>query len=1026
MSGALEFRLLGPTELVHGGVVRHVSAAKHRTLLAALLLRPGRTVSTADLVDVLWARPPARPRNAVQTYVRRLRDLLPVPVIRTTPTGYLADVPAEAVDLHRFDRLVLRAAREHDPARESRLLREALALWRGSPLSDVPAEALRREVVAGLEAARRRALDRRIVLDLAQGRHVELVTELASLTAHEPLHEPFWGALVLALHRCGRTAEALGTYQVAQHTLVRLTGARPGAELRALHQRVLTADPVLAAPPTRPAGPSAPPVHQLPSGVADFVGREELLDALERGHGPVTVLCGQPGVGKTALAVQLGHRLKQRYPDGQLAVNLRGHSPGLALDPGQVLGQFLRALGVSATATPRDTAGRAALYRELLAGRRVLVLLDDAADAAQVRPLLPGAGCATVVTSRNTLSTVDGSRHTLDVLGPGDSLRLLSAMLGEDVLRRWPAALTRLAGLCAGLPLALRIAAANLAPGADLPAQVARLDRPDRLSALAIDGDTDAAVRVAFAHSYTALPPRAARLFRLLHLVPGNEVTTAAATALLGADATEDLAVLAAANLVQPTGPGRFACHDLLRLYAEERLLAEDPARVRHSARRALTEHYLHTCVHAVRLLHGERTDTVLDVPVPGEGPNPHADAAAAARWLVDGQQALLTAFADAPEEVTARFAVALGLFLGPYRCHDALLPVCATGLAAARRRGEHAAEADLLLARGVVRLWRHECRPAVRDLAGALTRYRRQRRVEGVAGALAGLARVREMGDRLDGARRHLDRAAAVLRRSPSRLAHARQHDQRAVLLRRQGHLHLANANAHSAAELYHAAGAVLFEPLARAVTGETLLDLDQPRQALPHLRAARAGLRALHEPSHERVLSGLLAETHLALGEPETARALLAAPERARPDQAAPAWAASQDHVRLGLLALATGDARTARTELRTGLHMARAGGHPDPELAALLGLARERLTSAAAALPLAVDALELAIRHDRPLFQARAHETLAEAHLLAGHTSLARTHADLAAVLHRRSGRGAAAAKVLALVPSAQATA
>ncbi|MBP2473777.1 DNA-binding SARP family transcriptional activator [Crossiella equi] len=331
---SLTFRLLGPTEVRHGETVLPAIPAKQRVLLAVLLLRAGRTVTVAELADALWESPPGNPRNAVQTYVRRLRALLPEPCVCTTATGYLVETTADQVDVHRFRRLVREAGQPG--AAERNLLHEALALWRGTALLDVPSAALR-EHAAALAAERVRALERRVALDLAAGAHDELVAELRVLTAEHPLHEHFWAQLMHALIRAGRRAEALQIYQQATDTLRELLGTRPGQALRETHRAILGGE---LSPAPKPQDRNGIPVHQLPLDIAGFTGRSSQVADILRAPEGCTVVYGQPGVGKTALAVHCGHRLKERFPDGQLYVDLRGHSPSEALTAGAVLARF--------------------------------------------------------------------------------------------------------------------------------------------------------------------------------------------------------------------------------------------------------------------------------------------------------------------------------------------------------------------------------------------------------------------------------------------------------------------------------------------------------------------------------------------------------------------------------------------------------------------------------------------------------------------------------------------------------------
>jgi DNA-binding SARP family transcriptional activator len=620
----MEFGLLGPLVVRRGTVPVPVASRKQRVVLAALLLRAGRPVTMDDLAEALWGcEPPPSARATIQNYVMRLRRILACPgpaVILTQPDGYLISAGAGDLDVSRFERLLAEAraaARKQSWEAAAARAGEALALWRGEPLAEGGSEFLALREGPWLAEMRLQAVEARIEAELHLGLEAEVVAELRHLVVAHPLRERLHAQLMLALHRCGRRAEALAAYQDARRVLVRQLGAEPGNELRELHQRMLSDDPALDVPgdPGQAATPtSARPAmpRELPGAAASFVGRTAELAALtrllERGGGAapgavvISVIGGTAGVGKTALAVQWAHSVAGRFPDGQLYVNLRGYDPGQPVLASAALAGFLRALGVPGRDIPVAEDERAARYRSLLAGRRVLVVLDNAASEEQARPLLPGArGCAAVVTSRDALAGLvarDGAlRLELDLLPPGDAVGLLRALIGARVDAE-PEPAAALAAQCARLPLALRLAAqlGQARPAASLAGLAGELaDQQRRLDLLDAGGDPRTAVRAVLSWSYRHLDAATASGFRLLGLHPGPDLDLRAAAALTGlapGQAARLLGRLAQAHLIQPARPGRYGMHDLLRAYATEQATCQDSERERRAALTRLSDHY--------------------------------------------------------------------------------------------------------------------------------------------------------------------------------------------------------------------------------------------------------------------------------------------------------------------------------------------------------------------------------------------------------------------------------------------------
>ncbi|GLZ77985.1 SARP family transcriptional regulator [Actinorhabdospora filicis] len=601
--------LLGPFALHVGGRETPLTTGRLRTVLAVLAATAGRPVPVWRLAEAVWDdHPPASPKGSLQTYIGRLRRVLGHDRIATTPEGFTLTLPPDAVDALRFTRLLDRAAQAADPGTERALLTEALGLWRGEPF-----EGVRVPEALGAELTERRlaAVERRVDLDLPIGRAGDHVAELRELTSRHPLRETLWTRLLLALRHLGRQAEALEEYEGIRSRLAEELGSEPGAELRAVYAGLLTGE----APTT--AVTDVP--RQLPPDVDGFAGREQalrLLDTLAAdrlaGHGPSTVaISGMAGVGKTSLALHWAHHTARHFPDGQLYVNLRGFAPGdRTVTPKEALSGFLDALGVPRERIPSDVDTMAGLYRSLLAARRVLVVLDNARDAAQARPLLPGGGgCLTVVTSRDNLAGLVAASAVpvpLGLLTDTEARALLRPRLRRTPSTQDEPAPAALIARGAGLPLALAILAARaaLSPGIPLAAIVSGgLDALDH-------GDEETSLRAVFHWSYRALTAPAARMYRLLGLHPGAEITVPAAASLTGTpprDAERALTELTAAHLVTETTPGRYTRHDLIRAHAHELTTAHDPEPERLQAIERLLDHYVHTAYAAMRLLQPQR-----------------------------------------------------------------------------------------------------------------------------------------------------------------------------------------------------------------------------------------------------------------------------------------------------------------------------------------------------------------------------------------------------------------------------------
>ncbi|MGW4703714.1 AfsR/SARP family transcriptional regulator [Streptomyces sp. NPDC004285] len=608
--GGLRFGVLGPVRAWRDGEPVPTGSPQQRALLAALLLRGGRTATAHELIDALWGEePPSQALAAVRTYASRLRKALDPKVLVSESGGYALrttalDVTAAQELAAEADRL--RSAGDRAAARER--LAEALDLWDGEVLASVPgpyAETQRTR----LEEWRLTLLETRLDIDLEVGAHAEAVSELTALTAAHPLRERLRELLMLALYRSGRQAEALAVYADTRRLLADELGVDPTPELSRLQQRILQADAELARPVEEPAPTAAPVARpaQLPATVPDFTGRAAFVRELgarlatAEGHVmAVSALAGIGGVGKTTLAVHVAHEARPHFPDGQLYVDLQGAGNGAAA-PETVLGSFLRALGTADSAIPDSLDDRAALYRSTLDGRRVLVLLDNARDAAQIRPLLPGtAGCAALVTSRIRMVDLAGAHLVdLDVMSPEEALQLFTRIVGEERVQSEREAALDVVAACGFLPLAIRIAASRLAARRTWTVSVLAAKLADERRRLDELQAGDLAVKATFELGYGQLEPAQARAFRLLGLADGPDISLAAAAAVLDLplwDSEDLLEALVDTSLLESAAPGRYRYHDLVRLYA--RACAdrdEQPPSEKEAALSRLLDFYLST-----------------------------------------------------------------------------------------------------------------------------------------------------------------------------------------------------------------------------------------------------------------------------------------------------------------------------------------------------------------------------------------------------------------------------------------------
>lgn len=665
----LRFSVLGPVGAWRGEERLSTGSPQQRALLAALLLREGRTVTAGELLHALWGdEPPSQALAALRTYASRLRKVLDPGVLVSESGGYaIRGLRESSLDLAVVENLAAEAEKAKNAgdlrhAREA--LGQALSLWDGEVLAGVPgpyAEAQR----VRLEEWRIQLLESRLDMDLEQGCHAEVISELTALTAVHPLRERLRELLMLALYRTGRQAEALAVYADTRRLLADELGVDPRPGLSELQRRILQADPGLAEPSAPVAEPAAAPFRpaQLPATVPDFTGRAdfvaELREVLASAAPPegrvmaVSALAGIGGVGKTTLAVHVAHQARGAFPDGQLYVDLQG-AGARAAEPETVLGAFLRALGTADSGIPDSLEERAALYRSALDGRRVLVLLDNARDAAQVRPLLPGTeGCAALVTSRVRMVDLAGA-HLVDlgVMSPEEALNLFTKIVGEERVASEREAALDVVAACGFLPLAIRIAASRLAARRTWTVSVLAAKLADERRRLDELQAGDLAVKATFELGYGQLEPAQARAFRLLGLADGPDISLAAAAAVLDlpAEDTEDLLEsLVDTSLLESAAPGRYRYHDLVRLYA--RACAEQderPLSERSAAVSRLLDFYLATAVGAYAI---ERPgDRLVDHLAAADYPGlTFWDRYVAQDWLYSEAESLLSAAQQAP-----------------------------------------------------------------------------------------------------------------------------------------------------------------------------------------------------------------------------------------------------------------------------------------------------------------------------------------------------------------------------------------
>lgn len=823
----MDFRLLGPVGVWDADRPVRVGGPRPRTVLAALLLRPGHVVSDDTLIEFLWDdQPPQSAVGRLQQCVWSLRGALGKELIERQAPGYVIRTGLHWVDHAAFVNAADRgraALAAGDAATASAELHTALDLWRGTALGGVT-EALARSEGPTLEEDRLAVLEERIEADLALDRHAELIGELQGHVGTAPYRERLRHQLMVALWRAGRRAEALNAYQDCRRLFVTELGVEPGSDLQELQHAILADDQppsggrattTLIAPPEPSA--AAPPCL-LPPDIADFTGRADqiawlsgTLTAPQTTAVAVSAVAGKAGVGKTALTVRVAHRLREEYPDGQLYVNLHGAEARPA-DPAQVLARFLRALGVDSASIPDGVEQRAEQYRGHLGGRRTLVLLDDAADEAQVEPLLPGsASCAVVVTSRSRLTGLAGSRQIeLDVLDDEQAIHLLERIIGADRVAAESEAAHELVRLCGGLPLAVRIAAARIAarPMWGVHELVARLaDEHRRLDELA---HAHLEVRASLSLSYDGLDDAARALFRRLGLLDAPDFAAWIAAQLLdapGPEAEDALAALVSAQLLDVagrdrTGQVRYRFHDLIRVFARERARAEEPPEeIRVAPARALAA-WLTLCEHAYARLRGGGDECVIY----GGAPRRPLDPALVDRltadpiaWYESERTSIVAGIQQAAQAgwdgLAWHLAVTAAIFFGTRSHYDEWRDTHEHALAVTRAERNARGEAAVLTSFGELLVAKRSFEAATDALTTALHQFERIDDRYGEGLTLYQLAETDRLQTRYDTALSRYRRAVDLLRDNGD-------HGMESAALRGIGRIHLEQGRLDQAEE--------------------------------------------------------------------------------------------------------------------------------------------------------------------------------------------------------------------------------
>jgi DNA-binding SARP family transcriptional activator len=1030
MRSMIRFGVLGPVVMRRADALVSVGPPMVRHLLAVLLSEPGQPVAVTRLVDELWPEgAPATAHKTLQGYVHRLRNVLADPsMVRHTHDAYALGLDPNDLDAAQFTDLSQRGSSAFNagrPDEAANCFRAAIALWRGEAYADVPHGYLIANEVRSLEDGRLLVRDQWAAADLDCGRHGEVAAALPALVEEYPYHESLRAHLMIALYRSGRQAEALELYRRTRHLLAEQLGVEPGPRLQQLHRAMLAGDDALlgtvdrltAVVSARPEQGQLDTPRELPPEVSGFVGREEELRALSEMLAPDsrTSLCaigGTAGAGKTALAVRWAHAVAGQFPDGQLFIDLRGFSSAPPLRPVEALAVLLHSLGISSDRIPLAEAAAAAMFRSRMAHRRMLILLDNAASAEQVRPLLPGGSDSLVlVTSRHRLAGLvarDGARYVqVDMLQPEQAAALLVRLLGQSRTQN-SSAVAALATACGYLPLALRIAAAQLIyhPQRTVSEHVLAL-RDDRIEGLSVPDDEGSAVRSVFDRSYDALAEPDQRVFQLLGLIPGEDFDTLGVAALARTgtvDARRSLHRLVAAHLVSGHDD-RYRLHDLLREYAAGLASAAGAGKE--------LEHLVQWYLDQVNAAASVAYPTVVRLSYP-DSPSAFNDRSAALAWLqVEQANVVATVRAAAAiglDELATRLADGMRGYLYMVRASHELLAIGEAALAAAVRICDAKAEAALRVACGQALMMMDQPGPAAAHVHTAVALSERASWWQGHALALVMLCRLDLRTDRLQEMVAHSQLALAAYDRAGERTGQAIALGWLGLAHLLTGDLRASLAAQRQATEVHHASHGRFDRATTLTNIAETLHLLGRSDEALDHIEEALNIFADMGHPVDEAATQTCLAMVYRDTG--RMAEAAVAA-TRAR-EMCAEAddltHRIGAEHVRATIATAEGIDQKiTARQAFAEALRLA--GGftmrHPEADIRTSLANALRREGRPREAAAEARRALSLAEAGGYRLIEAKASRILAKCVAELGQHADAQNYADRATGLFGLTG-------------------